>query len=101
LQWVLSILEFTAIFLGVVAFGVGFYYIHAFHWLWREHMRSRGLGEFTIARLSPYAVFSRDLPERCNVQRRKLLLAVVAFFVFLGTYALILAAEKSLGFVNQ
>lgn len=100
MQWVLSILEFSVFFLSVVAFGVGFYYVHAFHWLWREHMRSRGLRGFTIARLSPYAVFSRDLPERCNVQRRRLLLAIVVFFLLCGLGAVLIAAEKSLGFVN-
>jgi hypothetical protein len=65
--------------LSFIVWGIATYYIYAFHRLWREHMRSRGVGEFSLAFLSLFAFFWPNLPAQCKVQRRKLLVATSAF----------------------
>jgi hypothetical protein len=96
----LHTLDSVMFLLSFVAFAISFYYMCAFHWLWREYMRSRGLRETTIWRLSPFAIFWQNIPEQCNIRRRRLSLAMAAFCVLCGLSALVIAAERSSGFSN-
>jgi hypothetical protein len=91
----MNIVETVIFALSFLALSVGVYYAYAFQRLWREHMRSIGLRESTIWRLSPFAIFWRGLPEHFNIQRRKFLLAVVAYLLLLGLGAIWIGVEKS------
>ena len=70
--------------LAVVAWGMAVYYMWAFHLRWRGHMRSEGFRESSLWTYSGYALFWPNLPERCKVLRRELLLALSAFFTLIG-----------------
>ena len=95
---VLNNVESVVGVLAFVALGVAGYYSYAFSWAWMEHMRSRGFREFTIWRLSSFAIFSRNLPVRCSILRRRLLLAMACFIVLCGLLALVIAAQSPSGF---
>jgi hypothetical protein len=82
----------TVVLFGFVVGAVAAYQMYAFLSEWREHMHSRGVSESHLATLTPSAVFSRNLPEQCKTQRRKLLLAIAGFFGLWAADLLLLLA---------
>jgi hypothetical protein len=94
LQTVLSVLTNILFFAAIPVFVVGAYQQHKFFEEWRED-HAQSLDWFTRGQRSVVAVLSNKLSHRCRDRRRKLFMAVGAFFGLLLAMALLIAFQGS------
>jgi hypothetical protein len=89
MEAVLKTLATLSYLCALVAWMVGAYEQTVFYRTWRQQ-KMGSASKLELARDAPYALFSKNLSEKCQLHRRRLLWALAAFigFVALGTIAL-------------